>query len=47
VTDLDGAAAELRAQGVAVTDPVGAGSGRQAFLADPAGNRVELQEPDR
>jgi hypothetical protein len=28
-----------------VTDPVPVGSGRQSFLDDPAGNRVELQEP--
>ena len=28
-----------------VTDPVGVGTGRQSFLDDPAGNRVELQEP--
>jgi glyoxylase I family protein len=45
VPDLDAAVAELRAQGVEVTDPVAVGTGRQAFLADPAGNRVELQEP--
>ncbi len=47
VTDLDAVVAELRAQGVEITDPVGVGTGRQAFLADPAGNRVELQEPGR
>jgi glyoxylase I family protein len=39
--------AELRAQGVEVTDPVPVGTGRQSFLADPAGNRIELQEPGR
>jgi glyoxylase I family protein len=47
VTDLDGAVAELRAQGVVVSDPIGVGTGRQSFLDDPAGNRVELQEPGR
>jgi glyoxylase I family protein len=47
VTDLDAAVAELRARGVPVTDPVMVGTGRQSFLADPAGNRVELQEPGR
>lgn len=47
VSDLDGAVAELRAQGVVVTDPVPVGTGRQSFLADPAGNRIELQEPGR
>jgi glyoxylase I family protein len=45
VSDLDAAVADLRALGVAVTDPVKVGTGRQSFLADPAGNRVELQEP--
>jgi glyoxylase I family protein len=45
VTDLDAAVAELRGQGVVVTEPVTVGRGRQAFLTDPAGNRVELQEP--
>ena len=45
VTDLDAAVAELRGQGVAVTEPVPVGRGRQAFVDDPAGNRVELQEP--
>ena len=47
VSDLDAAVAELRARGVEVTDPVGVGTGRQSFLADPAGNRIELQEPGR
>ena len=45
VTDLDGVVAELRALGVAVTDPVPVGPGRQAFVTDPCGNRVELQQP--
>jgi glyoxylase I family protein len=45
VTDLDRAITELRGMGVAVTDPVKVGTGRQSFLDDPAGNRVELQEP--
>jgi glyoxylase I family protein len=45
VTDLDAAVAELRTRGLAVTDPVGVGRGRQAFVDDPSGNRVELQEP--
>jgi hypothetical protein len=30
---------------VPVTDPVPVGRGRQSFVTDPAGNRVELQEP--
>ena len=45
VSDLDAAVAELRGRGVEITDPVGVGTGRQSFLADPAGNRIELQEP--
>src|SRR5262249_24817752 len=45
VTDLDTVVAELRGRGVTVTDPVPVGTGRQSFLADPAGNRIELQEP--
>jgi glyoxylase I family protein len=45
VTDLDAAVADLRTLGVAVTDPVPVGTGRQAFVTDPAGNRVELQQP--
>jgi glyoxylase I family protein len=45
VTDLDAAVAELRGQGVAVTEPVLVGRGRQAFVNDPSGNRVELQQP--
>jgi glyoxylase I family protein len=45
VTDLDAAVAELRGRGIRVTDPVPVGLGRQAFLEDPAGNRIELQQP--
>ena len=47
VADLDAAVTDLREMGVAVTDPVKVGTGRQSFLDDPAGNRVELQEPGR
>lgn len=45
VTDLDQVVTELRGLGVSVTDPVKVGTGRQSFLQDPAGNRLELQEP--
>ncbi len=45
VADLDATVAELRGLGVAVTDPVPVGPGRQAFVDDPSGNRVELQQP--
>jgi glyoxylase I family protein len=44
VDDLDAAVAELRAQGVDVSDPSPVGTGRQAFLVDPAGNAVELHQ---
>src|SRR6202035_65108 len=45
VTGLDGVVAELRGRGVPVTDPVPVGTARQSSLSDPAGNRIELQEP--
>lgn len=45
VTDLDGVIAELRGRGIRVSDAQPVGPGRQAFLRDPCGNRVELQEP--
>lgn len=45
VDDLDATVAELRGGGVEVSDPRPVGTGRQSFLADPAGNRVELNEP--
>ena len=45
VPDLDAAVSELRAGGVEVSEPAGIGAGRQAFLADPDGNRVELHQP--
>ena len=45
VTNLDAAVAELRFRGIPVTDPVPVGAGRQSFLDDPAGNRIELHEP--
>ena len=46
VDDLDDAVAELRAQGIKV-DPIpeAPGAGRQAFLTDPAGNLIELNQP--
>jgi glyoxylase I family protein len=45
VSDLDAVVAELRGKGLEVTDPVPVGPGRQAFVDDPCGNRVELQQP--
>lgn len=44
VADLDATVGELRAKGVEVSDPVPVGARRQAFLHDPSGNLVELQE---
>lgn len=46
VDDRDATVAELRDRGVHV-DPVDGvpGAGRQAFLTDPAGNLIELNEP--
>jgi glyoxylase I family protein len=44
VHDLGAAIAELRANGVTVTDASPVGAGRQAFLSDPSGNGVELHE---
>jgi len=44
VDDLDGVVGELRGQGIEVSDPVPVGPNRQAFVSDPAGNQVELQQ---
>lgn len=45
VDDLDGVIAELRGAGLKVSDPMAAGTGQQAFVADPSGNVVELNQP--
>ena len=48
VEDVDAAAAELSAAGVKVGGPIDVpGAGRQAFLRDPSGNLVELNQPKR
>jgi glyoxylase I family protein len=44
VADIDASIAELRERGVSVTDAFPIGTGRQAFLEDPAGNAIELHE---
>lgn len=44
VADLGAAVAELRSQGIEVSDPSPVGTSLQAFLHDPAGNRIELHE---
>jgi glyoxylase I family protein len=47
VEDLDAAVADLRAQGIDVHPiPHIAGAGHQAFLHDPFGNFLELNQPD-
>ena len=47
VDDLDAAATDLEQAGVKVsrTDYI-PGAGRQAFLHDPSGNFIELNQPD-
>jgi catechol 2,3-dioxygenase-like lactoylglutathione lyase family enzyme len=47
VDDLDATVAEIRAKGVTVSNPKPVGPGRQAFVHDPSGNLVELNEPAR
>jgi catechol 2,3-dioxygenase-like lactoylglutathione lyase family enzyme len=44
VDDLDASIADLRGQGIDVSDSMQVGTGRQAFLEDPAGNVVELHQ---
>jgi catechol 2,3-dioxygenase-like lactoylglutathione lyase family enzyme len=45
VADLDATVTELRSAGLTVSDATPVGTGRQAFLHDPAGNLVELHQP--
>jgi catechol 2,3-dioxygenase-like lactoylglutathione lyase family enzyme len=44
VDDIDASIAELRDQGITVSDPSPIATSRQAFLEDPAGNVVELHQ---
>jgi catechol 2,3-dioxygenase-like lactoylglutathione lyase family enzyme len=48
VADLDAAVAAITAAGgkVRVDSNVVPGAGRQGFLRDPSGNRIELNEPN-
>jgi catechol 2,3-dioxygenase-like lactoylglutathione lyase family enzyme len=47
VDDLESAVADIRARGVAVnTVDHMRGAGHQAFLHDPSGNFIELNQPD-
>lgn len=45
VADLDAAIAELKDKGVDISDVIDFGVGRQAFLFDPSGNQIELNQP--
>ena len=44
-SDLPAIVARLRENGYEVTEPVASGTSLQAFVIDPAGNRVELHQP--
>ena len=44
VADIAAAVAELRSAGLEVSDPSPVATNLQAFLHDPAGNTVELQQ---
>ena len=47
VDDIDATLRELRAKGVTVSDAIDIpGAGRQAFFKDPAGNLIELNQPN-
>lgn len=46
VADLEAVVTELRAKGCDVGDPMVTGVGRQTAVRDPAGNTVELNQPD-
>jgi catechol 2,3-dioxygenase-like lactoylglutathione lyase family enzyme len=45
VNDLDTVIDEIRGRGIEVSNAVPVGTGRQAFLHDPCGNKVELNQP--
>ncbi|MDQ3543732.1 MAG: VOC family protein [Actinomycetota bacterium] len=45
VEDIDAVVSELQERGVAVSAPRSVGTGRQSFLHDPSGNRIELNQP--
>jgi glyoxylase I family protein len=45
VDNLEDTVAELRGDGIEVTDPRPVGTSRQAFVSDPSGNLIELHEP--
>ena len=45
VADIETAVANLREQGIEVSEPKPVATSRQCFLHDPSGNLVELHEP--
>jgi len=45
VADIEATIDELRAKGVDVSDAKPVGTGLQAFLTDPSGNGLELNQP--
>ena len=48
VDDVDAVYATLIEKGIEVSKPASfPGAGRQAFLKDPSGNLIELNQPDR
>jgi catechol 2,3-dioxygenase-like lactoylglutathione lyase family enzyme len=47
VADIEATIAELRAKGVEVSDAKPVGPGLQAFLTDPSGNGLEINQPTR
>jgi catechol 2,3-dioxygenase-like lactoylglutathione lyase family enzyme len=49
IDDMDAAVAALRSHGVEVADPfeTAPGAGLQAFINDPSGNVIELNQPHR
>ena len=44
VADFAAAVADVRAHGVAVSDPSPVATSLQAFLSDPSGNQIELHQ---
>lgn len=45
VTDVDACVTDLRGAGLEISDSFDLGAGKQAFLRDPAGNLIELNQP--
>ncbi len=45
VSDIDAVCRTLEASGITIDGPRSVGNGRQAFFADPDGNRIEVNQP--